>query len=180
MKALLLFGAILFGIAFAIPGSAELADASPPAADRSSDLEQLDREYARRRAEALRPVTMWYRAQLEVLGRKLEKEGAAVPEARARVGGTFWEDDQPELKQALLSRGWIWRSEMDATGVALKFSDDGSVHHVGLNGSWKITGPNEVTVHPDDDAPFVLRFNASLTTFIGDRRGVSGERKTRR
>ena len=132
-------------------------------------LEQLQAEYARKRADALRPVTSWYRAQLEILGRKVENE-------RTNVAETFWQDDQPELKQVLLCPGWIWRSAEDAVGVALTFLDNGSVHHTGLNGTWKITGPSEVTIQPDDDDRFVLRFNSSLKTFTGDRRGVTGER----
>jgi hypothetical protein len=113
-------------------------------------------------------VTAWYRAQLEILGHEIEKE-------RTKVAETFWQDDQPELKQALLSPGWIWRSAEDAEGVALTFLNDGSVHHVALNGTWKITGPSEVTVQPDDDDRFILRFNSSLKSFTGDRRGVTGE-----
>jgi len=132
-------------------------------------LEQLRAEYERRRADALRPATAWYRAQLELLGHELAKE-------RTKVAETFWEDDQPELRQALLAIGWIWRSAEDAEGVDLKFLENGSVHHAGLNGTWKITGPSEVTVQSDDDSRFILRFSSSLRSFTGDRRGVTGER----
>jgi hypothetical protein len=90
----------------------------------ANSLEQLQAEYERRRADALRPVTAWYRAQLEILGHQIEKE-------RTKVAETFWQDDQPELKQALLSPGWVWRSAEDAEGVALTFLRDGSVHHAG-------------------------------------------------
>jgi hypothetical protein len=163
------------------------AAATPTNADPTSDsdvtrlappspLEQLRADYERRRADALRPVTAWYRAQLEVLGHQLKKEEQNVTEERTKVAETFWQDDQPELREALLSMGWIWRSAEDAAGVDLKFLENGSVHHAGLNGTWKITGLNEVTVQPDDDSRFILRFSSSLKSFTGDRRGVTGER----
>jgi len=145
----------------------DVARLAPP-----NPLEQLQAEYEQRRADALRPATTWYRAQLEVLGLQIAKE-------RTKVAETFWQDDQPELRLALLSTGWIWRSAEDAEdaeGADLKFLEDGSVHHRGLNGTWKITGPSEVTVQPDDDSRFVLRFSSSLKSFTGDRRGVTGER----
>jgi hypothetical protein len=164
LNLLSLLTALLIGITTRT--NAEPASDSPVTAN---SLEQLQAEYERRRADALRPVTAWYRAQLEILGHQLEEE-------RTKVAETFWQDDQPELKQTLLSPGWIWRSAEDAEGVALTFLNDGSVQHAGLHGTWKITGPSEVTVQPNDDDRFILRFNSSLKSFTGDRRGVTGER----
>lgn len=169
------FAVALFGIALVAPARSEVADA--PATCQPGDLQRLNQEYERRRAEALRPVTAWYRAQLEALAKSLEKEGQAVAEARGKAAESSWQDDQPELRRALLRPGWIWRSEEDGDGVSLKFLEDGSAHHSGLNGTWRITGPNEVTVQPDNDGKYILRFDASLRTFLGDRRGVEGERR---
>jgi hypothetical protein len=169
-------------LAVSVSGSAILPAAEPsedssPQASQTTDLQKLNAEYERKRAEALRPVTAWYRAKLEVLGKKIQKEGQAVEDARQSLAKTFWEDDQPELKAALCSHKWVWRSEVDAAGVPLSFAADGSVHHRGLNGTWKITGRNEITVQPEDDGAFILRFDASMTTFQGNRRGVTGERR---
>lgn len=161
---------LLIGSTASTRTNADPASDSPATMLSQPDsLKQLQAEYERRRADALRPVTTWYRAQLEILGIQVEKE-------RTKMAETFWQDDQPELKQALLCPDWIWRSAEDAEGVALIFLDNGSVHHAGLNGTWKITGPSELTIQPDDDDRFILRFNSSLKSFTGDRRGVIGER----
>jgi hypothetical protein len=160
---------LIGGAAITRTNADPVSDSAVSVRAKPDPLEQLQAEYERKRADALRPVTTWYRAQLEVLGHQIEKE-------RTNVAETFWQDDQPELKQALLSPGWIWRSAEDSEGVALRFLNNGSVHHAGLNGTWKITGPSEVTIQPDDDDRFILRFNSSLKSFTGDRRGVIGER----
>jgi hypothetical protein len=150
-------------------------DDSVPAASPATELRRLNAEYELKRARALRPLTAWYRAELERLGKQIQKEGKAVEDAKHSLARTFWEDDQPELKAALLSQKWVWRSQEDGAGVPLEFSASGAVNHPGLHGTWKVTGPNEVTVQPDDDGAFVLRFNASMTLFEGNRRGVTGE-----
>jgi hypothetical protein len=145
-----------------------------------SELARLQQEFDRRRAEALRPVASWYRAQLEALQRTLSDQPpvtqTAIAKALAAARETFWQDDQPELKKALLAASWLWRSSDDAEGVATTFRADGSVEHVGMHGTWRITGPCEVTIQTDAHEQFVLRFNASLSAYEADRSNVSGHR----
>jgi hypothetical protein len=146
----------------------------------SPELARLQQEFDRRRAEALRPVVTWYRAQLEALQRTLSEQPpaakTAITQALAAARETFWADDQPELKQALTTAPWLWRSSDDTEGVATTFRADGSVDHVGMHGTWRITGPCEVTIRTNDGEQFVLRFNASLTAYEADRSNVSGHR----
>jgi hypothetical protein len=149
-------------------------DAPPP------ELARLQQELEKRRADALRPVEAWYRAQLEAMERKqtdLSPEAkAALTKALAAARAKVWEADQPELRQALLAAQWLWRSNDDAEGVATTFRADGSVHHIGMRGSWRITGPCEVTIQTEDREQFILRFNASLSAYAADRQNVSGVR----
>src|SRR4051812_33435006 len=145
----------LLATAFVLCSSLSPADeATPP-----TKLQKLNAAYERKRAEALRPVTAWYRAQLEALGREIQQEQRQVEQAKRQLAETFWADDQPELRAALLGHRWVWRSELDGVGVPVEFAADGSVQHEGLHGTWKITGPSEITVQPEDDGAFVLRFN---------------------
>ena len=167
--------ASIAGLAFSEPGIQTTTTDQPP-----SELARLKQEFEKRRADALRPVATWYRAQLEALQRRLADEPPAtqraIAQALAAARETFWQDDQPELRQALLAAPWLWRSVLDADGVATTFHADGSVGHVGMRGTWQITGPCEVTIRTDDDGQFVLRFNASLSAYEADRRNVSGHR----
>lgn len=151
-----------------------------PADQPSPEFARLQQEFAKRRAEALRPAVTWYRAQLEALQRKLRDEPAAtqaaLAQALAAARETFWQDDQPELRQALLAAPWLWRSDDDAEGVATTFFADGTVRHIGMRGTWRITGPCEVTISTEEKEQFVLRFNASLSAYEANRHNVSGHR----
>ncbi len=181
MKTLILITCLSVSATVPLPASdAEPVHAAVTAAQRPDDLSRLQDEYARRRADALRPVAAWYRAQLEVLQRQSAGENSedrtAITEALAAVRETFWHEDQPELKQALMATDWLWRSSEDADGVSMTFHADGTVEHVGMDGKWRITGPCEVTIETADHARFVLRFNASLSAYEADTSNVSGHR----
>ncbi|EDY16804.1 hypothetical protein CfE428DRAFT_5613 [Chthoniobacter flavus Ellin428] len=161
--------------AFSEPDTATATAAIPHPLNEATRLQQ---EFESRRAAALRPVLAWYRARLEALQQTEESPEAQEAIARALTSAreTFWQEDQPELRQALLAQPWLWRSEDDAEGVATSFHPDGSVVHIGMRGTWRITGPCEVTILTEADERFVLRFNASLSAYEADRRNVSGRR----
>lgn len=130
--------------------TATLAWAEP---DSFADLQQIEIEYANRRAEALRSVDAWHEAQLQTLLRAHE---------------------QPELRKAILASNWLWRSAVDPRGVVVKFHEDGTVDHVNMTGHWRITGPCEITISPDEHEPIVLKFNSTFTEFGGSRDEISG------
>src|SRR4051812_13571409 len=100
MKMLLLIfcvNALAAGLAVA---QTELAAPANP----TLELTRLRHELERRRAEALRPVAFWYRAQLEALQKTSADQSPEAKEARAKALAAareaFWQDDQPELRQA--------------------------------------------------------------------------------
>jgi len=178
MKAILIvscLSAFLGTAAFAEPEAPAASAAKSPA---FNEVARLQEEFDRRRATALRPVLAWYRASLEELQQTEESPEAqeAIARALKSTRETFWQDDQPELRQALLAQPWLWRSVDDATGVATSFHADGSVVHIGMRGAWRITGPCEVTILTEAGERFVLRFNASLSAYEADRSNVSGHR----
>jgi hypothetical protein len=45
-----------------------------------------------------------------------------------------------------------------------------------MRGTWRITGPSEVTISTEEKEQFVLRFNASLSAYEANRHNVSGHR----
>ena len=165
--------AFIINTAFSEPGARTALPLDP-----HSELARLQQEFDRRRADALRPVGCWYRAELEALQQSASEQSPEIQneitKALALARETFWQDDQPELRQALLATSWLWRSADDAEGVATKFHSDGTVDHMGMHGTWRITGPCEITIRADEQEQFVLRFNASLSAYEGDRRNVSG------
>lgn len=157
---------------------------SPPAfnttAQPQPEIERLQQEFERRRAEALRPVAAWYREQLETLQKKLSAEAPGsetkLAEALKAAREAFWQQDQPELKQALLRSTWLWRSDDDSRGVPVTFRCDGTVEHIGMRGTWRVSGPSEVTITTQDSERYILRFNTSLNAYEADHHNVSGIR----
>jgi hypothetical protein len=161
------------------PGESDESDTQPSAAKATHEaIENLRNEYDQRRTNSLRALTEWYISQLQALrktdggqDRRVESElAAALKDARE----SYWEQDQPELRQALLAGKWIWKSDDDGNGVMLTFRPDGVAEHIGMHTTWRITGPSEVTLSADGDGKYVLHFNSSLHAFEGDRRGVFG------
>ncbi len=145
-----------------------------------NELKCLKQEHDRRRAAALRPLAGWYRSRLEELQRRAadspESTRAEIAQAVAAARESFWQEDQPELREALIASPWLWRSDEDSEGVTTVFRPNGTVEHVGMSGTWRITGPCEVTLMAEGWYQFILRFNASLSAYEGDHRGVSGHR----
>jgi hypothetical protein len=144
------------------------------------ELEQLQQEFDRRRAEALRPISVWYRERLETLQKRLYTEApgseARVAEVLRAAKEAFWDEDQPELKQALIGSTWRWRSNYDPHGVPVTFRGDRTVEHIGMRGTWRISGPNEVAISTEEGDRYHLRFNTSLSAYEGDKHNVSGVR----
>lgn len=149
--------------------------------DAARELRHLQAEYGKQQADALRPVTLEYQRKLEALRKSFDERNdiaalAVVDVAIAGQKQAFWEQDQPELAAAITHGRWRWCSEVDADGVDVIFRESGAVEHLGLRGSWKITGPSEVTVKSEDGGDYLLRFNASQTAYTGDRQQVHGNR----
>jgi hypothetical protein len=166
---------------FPVHAAEEPAPSEPQAVTHGSvheEIERLRHDFDRQRAKALRPVLGHYIAQLEALQKSLlERNRAAegeIADALKAARDDFGQDDQPELRQAILGGGWIWRSDDDHNGVVAVFHADGSVEHIAMRGTWQITGPNEVTIATDGDGQYVLHFDASLRAFEGDQGGISG------
>ena len=157
------------------PAPAAITTIQPP-----PEIERLQQEFDRRRAEALRPVAAWYREQLETLQKRLFTEApgseAKVAEILKAAKEAFWQEDQPELKQALLRSTWLWRSDYDPHGVPMTFRDESAVEHIGMRGTWRISGPSEVTITTEDGDRYLLRFNTSLSAYEADHHNVSGVR----
>lgn len=165
--------ALIINTAFGEPNDRTVTAQKP-----HRELARLHKEFTQRRTNALRSISIWYRAQLEALQ---QKHSVQPPEIQTEIANalaiareTYWQDDQPELRQVLLAASWLWRSAEDADGVATSFHSDGTVDHLGLHGTWRITGPCEITIRADEHEQFILRFNASLSAFEGDRKNVSG------
>ena len=163
-------------------GEPESAPAIITTIQPQPEIVRLQQEFERRRAEALRPVAAWYREQLETLQKKLftEEPGseAKVAEVLKAAKEAFWQEDQPELKQALLRNTWLWRSDYDPHGVPVTFRCDGTVEHIGMHGTWRVSGPSEVTITTQDSdrGRYILRFNTSLSAYEADLHNVSGIR----
>jgi hypothetical protein len=150
---------------------AESAETATP-----NSLGPLRLKYERERSAALRSVVASYREELKALQQRLAGESRAVAAELRKLDATMASEGQPDLKWAVTSNGWIWRSEVDDAGVVVIFSDDGTVRHHEMHGTWKITGPLEITINQEEDGPIVLRFDEALSKFKGSRQAVTGER----
>jgi hypothetical protein len=180
MKTFLIITCISASILTRLLGEPRPVPANATVARPASELEQLQQEFDRRRAEALRPVSAWYRERLETLRKRLFTEApgseAKVAEVLQAAKEAFWDEDQPGLKQALIGNTWLWRSNYDPHGVTVTFRGDRTVEHVGMRGTWRISGPSEVAICTEEGDRYHLRFNTSLSAYEGDNHNVSGVR----
>jgi hypothetical protein len=180
MKTFILIASVSALVAGPLVGDPDPAPAATATLQPRPEIERLQQEFEHRRAEALRPISAWYRGQLEILRKKLYLEApgseAKVAEVLQAAKEAFWQEDQPELKEEVVRSTWLWRSDYDPRGVAVTFRSDGTVEHIGLRGTWRISGPSEITVTPQDDDPYVLRLNTSLSAYEADQHNVSGVR----
>lgn len=150
-------------------------------AKEPDDLDRLRRDYIRRRADALKPVTAGYVAQLEVLQKKLtqnnnlesamfvQRELESIRESSAQEG-------QGDLKKALIANTWSWTGKAGEKGVEMTFKDDGTVGHIGMSGTWQITGLLEVTITVSGGEKVLLRFDASLNSYTQPGGKLRGRR----
>ncbi|MEA3213145.1 MAG: hypothetical protein QOE70_6202 [Chthoniobacter sp.] len=180
MKTFFLITCISTSILTRLAGESEPGPAATTLARSAPEIEQLQQDFERRRAVALRPVSAWYRERLETLQKRLYAEApgseAKVAEVLRAAKEAFWEEDQPELKQALIGSTWLWRSNYDPHGVSVTFRGDRTVDHIGMRGTWRISGPSEVTIRTEEGDRYLLRFNTSLSAYEADHDNVSGVR----
>jgi hypothetical protein len=155
--------------------------AQAPNSKEPDDLDRLRKDYLQRRAEALRPVTTRYQADLETLLKKLTQrndlEGALfVKKELEATRESSLQEAAGDLKKALLATKWSWTDEVGEKGVAMTFKDDGTVSHIGMRGTWQPTGPREVTITVSDGAKVVLRFDATFSSYNQADGSVRGRR----
>lgn len=180
MRILSILACLLSSFTAALCDEREFGTVSVAVNPSPTELERLQQDYARKRAEALRPVAAWYREQLEVLQKQLLTDSpgseAEVAEVLRTAKEKFWQEDQPELSPALVGGPWLWRSNDDPHGVTVTFRADATVEHIGMRGTWRVSGPSEVTINTEEGERYVLRFNTSLSAYEADHRNVSGVR----
>ena len=61
-------------------------------------------------------------------------------------------------------------------GVAMTFKDDGTVSHIGMHGTWQITGPREVTISISNGDKAVLRFDSTFSSYDEAAGPIRGKR----
>lgn len=135
-----------------------------------SELGELTNAYEKRRAEALKPVKTWYQAQLETLQKKYvqnnDLEAAVmVKDELEVVRRELGDDNFPDLRIALLGNHWSWSSKPTDKGVEMTFFPDGKVSHIGMKGTWVISGARELTLVEDKGEKRILKFDASLKSY---------------
>ena len=157
-------------VAFVLFSATAASRAQAPNSKEPDDLDRLRKDYLQRRTEALRPVTTRYQADLENLLRKLTQksdlEGALfVRKEMETTRENFLQEAAGDLKKALLATKWSWAGKAGEKGVPMTFNEDGTVSHIGMHGTWQLTGPREVTITVSDGAKVVLRFDSTLSTY---------------
>jgi len=144
--------------------------AQAPNTKEPEDLARLRIEYGQRRVDALKPIMTWYEAQLEALQKKLTQsndlDGALIVRRELEsIREDSTKEGQEDLHTALLATKWSWADKQHGEGVAMTFHDDGTVSHIGMHGTWMITGPREVTITVSNGAKPVLRFDSELKSY---------------
>lgn len=145
--------------------------AQVPLSKEPEELDRLRKTYQQKRADALKPVLTWYENQLESLQRKMTQKGdlnsaLSVRQELDAMKEHALQESGEELKRVLLASPWSWTDKSNDKGVQVAFKDDGSVSHIGMRGTWKITGPREVTITDSNGTTkYVLRFDPKLTGY---------------
>ena len=146
-----------------------MLEAQTPATKETEELARLKNTFEQKRADALKPVNAWYETQLENARKKLTQKGDL--EGALQVQNelkTFREsslrESTDEFKKALLSTTWSWSEIPNDRGVEMTFKDEPTVSHIGMRGTWKITGPREVTLI-EGGVTHVFRFDQKITEY---------------
>jgi len=145
--------------------------AQAPPSKEPEELDRLRKTYQQKRTDALKPVMTWYENQLESLQKKMTQKGdlngaLSVRQELDAMKENALQESGEELKKALLVTPWSWTDKPNDKGVQVTFKNDGSVSHVGMRGTWKITGPREVTITDSNGTTkYVLRFDPKLSGY---------------
>lgn len=144
----------------------------------SGKWERSVRDFNRTQPEAAREFMARRIAKLEALQKELTQQNreteAALAKTLASAREVYAQLDQPKLRLALTNATWIWRSNRDANAVITVFRADGTTGHIAMQGRWRISGPNEVTISTEGDGDYILKFKPSLKSFVGDRDEILG------
>ena len=158
-----------------------VSSAQSSAGKEPPELDRIRREYLQRRADAIKPIAATYQAQLESLLKKLTQnndlEGALTIRRELdslREGGAL--EIPGDLQKAILENKWSWTNKAGEKGVKMTFKDDGTVSHIGMHGTWDITGPRDVTIAISDRSKVVLRFDTNLTSYNQVGGAIRGRR----
>ena len=117
-----------------------------------AEITALRREFERRKADALRPVTTWYEGELSRLERSLTVRGnldaaLATRTERAAARSVLAQVSPPAFKAALDDSVWKWNG---AAPTEITFRRDGVLEcadwgRVGYHIKWQVTAPLVVT-----------------------------------
>ena len=128
------------------------------------ELVRLRQDYNQKRANALKPIDATYRQQLELLMRNLTSRNqldAAILVRKELDELSTTDAEKAPLRKALLESKWSWNSPE----VVMTFKEDGTVSHIGMHGTWKITGRNEVKLVESGSRVRTFRFDEALQTY---------------
>lgn len=143
----------------------DLAD-SYSALGESSSHPAADRLIAQKRAR------FWYEKVLPEVGglaqMHVAKQIAALRNASVMAASA---DQMVEMKKALVSTLWTWYDPK----VKMTFTVDGHVSHIGMHGTYEVTGPRRVVLDTSAGI-YVFRFDADLQHYASMGRGWGGER----
>ncbi|MDB5387139.1 MAG: hypothetical protein JWM11_2785 [Planctomycetaceae bacterium] len=145
------------------------------------ELKSLKNSYQKQRVDALKTVTTWYETQLETLQKKYTQKGnlelaLAMQKELKLFRESSLEENEGQIKKSLLASSWSWSERRTDKGVQMTFKDDPSVSHIGMRGSWKLTGNREVTITESTGEKRVLRFDQNLTEYQQVGGKINGRR----
>lgn len=157
--------------ALLVTSTALLAQDAPT--KEPEELKRLRQEYTQKREAALKPINASYKQKLELLINSLTQRNqldSAVAVRKELENLTENISGKTGLRHALLQSKWSWTGGAKETDVFLDFREDGTVSHRGMNGTWTITGPNEIKLIENGGRTLILQFDARLESY----RCVSG------
>jgi len=166
----------LMSLSISSLGAPEVEPSNPAGGREKWD--HLVRAFNQTQPEATRDFMARRIAKLEALQTELSQQNreteAALAKTLASAREVYARLDQPNLRRALINSTWIWRSNRDTNAVVTVFHADGTTAHIAMQGRWRISGPNEVTISTEGDGDYILKFKPSLKGFEGDRDGILG------
>ncbi len=136
----------------------------------SADLSRLQAVLKQKREEALKPIDAWYEKQLESGLKQATKAGnfeaaTSFRDELAKIRGNVKQSLDDDFEKALLASSWSWTHQPSDKGVQMTFQIRPTVSHVGMSGTWEITGRREVTIFERGGDRFVLEFDERVTSY---------------